>query len=369
MKMLQTPIRFYPATGGVEKYALDLSQELARQGNKVEVICADEPKSDIKEYKGIKIKRLRSFLKIANTNITLSLPFRLLKEKYDLVHTYLPTPWSADWSAVIGKLRRKKVVVSYCNDIIGQGIGNTISKIYNATFLRITLSLADRIIIIGPDYLKTSPHLKRYASKVVYIPVGIDTNRFKKINIPKQKNSLFFLSILDEYHKYKGLDYLLDAIKIVKNKIPDIKLNIGGRGKLLDYYKNKVKQLSIEKNVEFLGFIPDNKLVEYYNKSEIFILPSIDKEQEGFGIVLVEALACGTPVITTKIAGMAKEIKDNNSGIVIEPRNSQLLAESIIKILSNKKYKEELITNTIKTAQQFSIKKITQKVVALYRQL
>lgn len=369
MKILQTPVRFYPATGGVEKYALDLSVELVLQKYQVKVICADEPKSDLNKFKDIQIKRLRSFLKIANTNITLSLPFRLLKEKYDLIHTYLPTPWSADWSAIISKLRGKKIVVSYCNDITGNGIGNIISKIYNNTLLKLTLKLADKIIIIGPNYLQSSRYLKKYSPKVQFIPIGVDRKIFKKMDIKKQKNTVFFLSVLDEFHKYKGLDYLLEAIKSVKQEIPDIKLIVGGKGNLLDYYKKQAHNLGIENNIEFKGYVSDDKLVEYYNKCEVFILPSIDSTQEGFGIVLLEALACGTPVITTNIVGMAKEIKYNNSGIVIDPKNSQLLAQSIVKVLCNKKYKEELTINTVKTAQQFSLYKNIQKIISVYKNL
>lgn len=364
MKIVQTPVRFYPYTGGVEKYALDISRELVKLNNKVMVICANEPKSDIKSLDGIKINRLNYLCKIANTNLSLTLPFKLWKENFDIMHTYLPTPWFADWSVLIAKLKRKKVVLSYCNDIVGNGIGNIIAKIYNNTILKLTLRLADKIITIGPNYLNSSKYLKNHAHKVQFIPIGVDRNKFKNINIEKQKNTIFFLSVLDEYHKYKGLDYLLEAIKIAKNEISDIKLIIGGEGSLLKYYKNKTKELGIENNVEFHGFIPDKKLVEYYNKHEIFVLPSIDPKQEGFGIVLLEALACGTPVITTDIVGMANEIKKYNTGIITKPKNSKILAESIVKSLNNK---VKFTTNIPKMIEEFDIRKCTEKIENIYK--
>jgi len=363
MKIIQTPVRFYPYPGGVENYALNISKELARLGNKVKVICANEPKSDIRNFNGFKIERLDYLCKIANTNLTLSLPFRLWKEKFDIMHTYLPTPWSADWSAIIGKLRGKKVVISYCNDITGDGVGNIISKIYNNTLLKLTLKLADKIITIGPNYLQSSKYLKKYSSKVQFIPIGVDRKIFKKIDIKKQNNTIFFLSILDEYHAYKGLDYLLEAIKSVKKEIPNIKLIVGGKGKLLEYYKVKTKKLAIENNVEFQGFIPDEKLVECYNKCEVFVLPSIDSTQEGFGIVLLEALACGTPVITTDIVGIAQEIKEYKTGIVIKPKNIEALSKATVEILKNR---NEFSKNIPTLISKFDIRKLVQEIVNCY---
>ncbi|MFA6296288.1 MAG: glycosyltransferase family 4 protein [Patescibacteria group bacterium] len=365
MKIIQTPVRFYPAIGGVEKYALDLSSELAKNNN-VKVICADEPKTNLNESNSIKISRLRTFLKIANTNITLSLPFRLLREKFDLIHTYFPTPWSSDWSVLIAKLKGKKAVISYCNDIKGSGISDIIAKIYNNTVLRLTLRLADKIIIIGPNFLETSKYLKKYSNKIIFIPIGVDTEKFKKINIDKEKNTLFFLSILDEYHQYKGLDYLLEAIRLVKKENPDVKLIVGGKGKLQSDYIKKAKGLGIESNVKFIGFVADNELISYYNKCECFILPSCDSEQEGFGIVLLEALSCDTPVIATDVVGIAREIKENNAGIIIEPKKADQLASAINTLLRDPAVYTKNIDNLV---SKYCIQKTAQQVRKLYNSL
>jgi glycosyltransferase involved in cell wall biosynthesis len=367
MKIIQTPVRFYPYTGGVEKYVLDYSKELVKQEIGVKIICAKDPKTEIREYEGIKIDKLKYLFKIANTNISLGLPFKLWKEDFDIIHTHLPTPWFADWSVIIAKLKRKKSVLTYHNDIVGEGAGGIIAKIYNNTLLKITLKLTDKIIITQEKYLNYSPYLKKYKNKIVIIPNSVDLSRFKKLpEIKKEKDAVFFLSVLDKYHKYKGLDYLLEAIKIVKNNITNVKLIIGGRGELLDYYKNRVKKLNIEDNVKFHGFIPDEKLTEYYNKCEVFILPSIDSKQEGFGIVLIEALACGTPVVTTNIVGMADEIKKYNAGMVVEPKNSKLLAESIIKVLANS---EKYTSNIKEIIKKFDIKTNTEKLLSIYKHL
>ncbi|MGB9979499.1 glycosyltransferase family 4 protein [Methanobacterium sp.] len=337
MKIVQTPVRFYPFIGGVENYVYYLSKELDKLGHDITVICANEPVSTKQEViDNITVKRLSYFGKIANTNITPLLPFTLSGEDFDIIHTHVPTPWSADWSNIISKFKKKPLVVTYHNDIIGDGIANYIAGFYNSTALKSLLNNADKIIITQPNYMYSSPYLGNYEDKIVVIPNGVDVDKFKPINIAKHENSIFFLSLLDEFHKYKGLDYLLNALKIVKLEIDDIKLIVGGKGKLLDYYRNMVNEMGLKNNVEFHGFIPDEKIVEYYNKCSIFVLPSISSKQEGFGIVALEALACETPVISTEIVGVATHVKESNSGIIVPPKDVDKLADAILKILSNK---------------------------------
>ena len=93
------------------------------------------------------------------------------------------------------------------------------------------------------------------------------------------------------------------------------------------------KSLGIQDNVEFHGFIPEEKIVEYYNQSSLFVLPSISSAQEGFGIVALEALACEKPVITTDIVGIAHELQETGSGLVVPKKDPEELASAILQIL------------------------------------
>ena len=334
IRILQTPVRFYPYTGGVEKYALNLSQELIKRGHSVKVVCADEPKSDLTEIDGINVQRLNYIGKISNTNITLGLFFALLKENFDIIHTHFPSPWSADISMIISFLKRKPLILTYHNDVVKTGKLGVLTEVYNLVFLKLLLKRSAKILITQPEYINRSKYLYKYKNKIEVIPNGIDTKIYFQKNINKIPNQIFFLSILDKYHTYKGLDCLIKAIKIVKTKIPDIILIVGGSGDMIKNYKFLAKKLELEKNIEFRGFIESNKLIDLYNQSELFVLPSTGI-QEGFGIVLLEALACGTPVIATNIVGIAKEIKDNKCGIIIPCNDAKKLAQAIIRIIKN----------------------------------
>jgi glycosyltransferase involved in cell wall biosynthesis len=352
MNILQTPVRFHPFTGGVENYVYYLSRELVRTGNEVDVICANEPpspKEDIVD--GIRVRRLSYTGKIANTNITPHLPLSLSRADFDLIHTHIPTPWSADWSVLFSKIRNKPLVVTYHNDIIGTGFANSIAQIYNSTALKMVLGHAEKIVITQPGYLHSSPHLKNYEDKVEVIPTGVDLDKFG-VRAKKNENTIFFLSLLDEFHKYKGLEYLLKALLNVKEEIPDVKLIIGGKGVLLEYYQDLVSSWGLERNVVFAGFIPHEEIAEYYSRANVFVLPSISSLQEGFGIVALEALACQTPVITTKIVGVAADLEKVKAGIVVPSKDPQKLAAAIIEILGNRKLQKDMGTRGRKLVEE-----------------
>jgi len=336
MKILQTPARFYPSTGGVENYARCLGRELVGFGHDVTVLCANEPKSEEEEFiDGIRVRRLPYVAKIANTNITLRLPLEMMREDFDLVHAHLPTPWSADWSGFVSALRGRPLVLTYYNEIVGEGAAGWLAALYNRTSLKILLRRASRIIVIGPEYANFSPHLKGFAEKIEAIPVGVDLERFVPEGTATDGRTLFFLSVLDRHHRYKGLEDLLFALAAVKRDVPEVKLLVGGGGELLDHYRRLSSRLHIEDDVEFLGFLPEEILAKYYNRSDIFILPSNSRAQEGFGMVLLEAMACGKPVICTEVAGVAGDVMARGAGLVVEPSDQNELARAISHLLKN----------------------------------
>ena len=96
---------------------------------------------------------------------------------------------------------------------------------------------------------------------------------------------------------------------------------VGGGGELLDHYRRASARLGLEENVQFLGFVPEEMVAKHYNRCDIFILPSTSRSQEGFGMVALEALACGRPVICTRIVGVAEDVERVGAGLVVEPND------------------------------------------------
>jgi glycosyltransferase involved in cell wall biosynthesis len=369
--ILQTPIRFYPSVGGVENHVYYLSKELVNNGNFVKVICANEPQSSNRDVHAIVVERLAYPFKITNTNITFSLPLRILRSHFDVLHTHMPTPWSADWSVLIAKLMKKRAVITIHNDMDKPNfLGKLITKLYLFTVFKLTLTFVDKIIIVNPDwensFSSTKKLLTSYKKKISVIPNGIDLSLFKKSDRSGvKKNSLLFISVLDKHHKFKGIDYLLDSLKMIKKDFPDIELIIVGEGELKKYYQQKVKMLGLNDNVRFVGEIKQEGLVSYYNAASIFILPST--EIEGFGIVLLEAMACNVPVIATTIAGTSSDIKKYNTGLVVEPKNAEELAKAITTIISNPTLAKTMGSNgRTLVEEKYDWRKIAKQMERLY---
>ncbi len=368
MNILQTPVRFHPFVGGVEKYVLTLSQELAARNHSVTVVCANEPRSPSSEIvNGIRVKRLPYIGKVANTNITPTLPLALLSEDYDVVHTHLPTPWAADWSAFAAMLRKKPLVLTYHNDIVGTGGNAYVARLYNQTLLKIALRIADRIVVTRPGPL--SPFLEPYAEKVVVVPNSVDTTVFTPRRVEPMAD-IFFLSVLDEYHRYKGLDTLLRALELVKREYPGVTLVVGGSGPLRGYYEAMAASLGLSENVDFVGYIPDEDLADYYRGCRLFVLPSTDPAQEGFGIVLLEAMACGRPVVTTSITGVADDIRRMGAGKVVEPDDADALSHAIAELLRDDDESARMCDAGRGLVEaKYSCKRVAEQMEAIYMDL
>lgn len=354
MRILQTPVRFPPYIGGVESYTYDLSKELVQLGHEVTVLCArtdqDSPSSETID--GIQVKRLNHIGKIAQTNITPSLPVSILRyaRSADIIHTHIPTPWSADLSALAARLTDTPLVVTYHNDIVGNGPFSYVASAYNQTALRFTLSTADKILITQPDYLDSSRYLQPYKEKVEVVSNGVDVDTFRPVDVEDDdylrlgfshdSDNLFFLSVLDEVHEYKGLDVLLEAMAtLAERDFPTPQLVVGGGGELKSDYEALAANLGVSDHVHFTGYIPDDNLATAYSTADAFVLPSLSSDQEGFGLVVLEALACGTPVVTTEVVGVSDQIQSLNVGNLADVGDSESLANSIVATLSGQNNK------------------------------
>lgn len=187
------------------------------------------------------------------------------------------------------------------------------------------------------------------------IPMGVDSkHRFiPSSNRNRNNRVLLFVGRLVEK---KGTIYLIHAMPEVLRYFPDAKLIVIGDGPERDRCKFAAKQLGIWNQIAFLGAISNEKLPSIYGNADIVIFPSVidqDGDQEGFGLVLVEAMACGCAVICTELEAMLDIVKDGDNGLVVPQKNVESLSKAIKKLLGDDQLRKRLINRGLYTSGKF----------------
>jgi len=193
------------------------------------------------------------------------------------------------------------------------------------------------------------------------IPVGVDKNRFFPLILERIPNSLFFLGRLESR---KGIDFLIKTIPVIKDRLRDIQLFIGGDGVLKSYLYNFIKKNNLENNVHLLGTVDDSALNEWYNKVSMVIIPSVF---EGFGLTAIEAMACGTPVIATDVDALRDVIEDGVNGLLVQYNDVEALSDKILYLLKNKAEQSKYSLNGKKKVQTiYNWNNISQDIMRIY---
>jgi glycosyltransferase involved in cell wall biosynthesis len=342
LRILEVVVRFYPYIGGVENTVLDLNRRLVARGHQVRVVCADEPPGSPDHVAGIDVVRLPyRRVKIGNTNLCPGLPAALRGERPDLIHGHMPTALFADAAASAAEALGVPFVLTYHNDLIGDGLKGVLGGIYNRFILPRLLARADRVITINPSYATKSPHLSATDPKITCVPWGVDESVFRPpadggpaADAPEL--TLGFLSLLDSHHRYKGLEVLFRAAAELRRAGVPLRLKIGGAGEKQGYYRQMAGELGVGDRTDFLGFIPGPELPAFYGSCHAFVLPSTDGRREGFGLVLLEAMSCARPVLSTPIVGMSGDIQSYEAGLLTAPGEPSALAAAIRRLHENR---------------------------------
>ena len=378
INLVNTPdyIKDY-AHGGTEIAAYNLAVQMAERGNDIDVFTTSiDSKNSIEIYPHMRVHRHATSFKIASANASFKLIYKPLKYDLDIVHAHSPIPYS-DLPALM-YAKRKKVPFLLTYQFDGQETGgnfmrNTGVSIYNKVFINRVLDSAEVIIATTRSYAEESPFLKNYLDKIVVIPNGINleevtTNLTReesriKLGLPlKTKIILFFGSLVP----YKGPDILLKAFKIIKKEFPEVKLIFGGRGQMLVELQSMAKKFGLEDDVIFLGFVEEEDKVLYYKSADIFSLPSTNMA-ESFGIVNLEAMASGIPVVGSNLGGIPDIVEDGKNGLLAKPRDPQSLADSLLKLLKDDDLRVKMGNNGRKMVADYTWDKIAKTTEDLYK--
>jgi len=199
-------------------------------------------------------------------------------------------------------------------------------------------------------------------AQVTHIPNGVDIGRFKPAPAAGNRQTITFAGRLDYM---KGVHILLEGFKQLRDEMKNVQLTIVGDGPDRERLLNLSREKGIFDAVNFCGEAAE--IVSYLQKSSVFVLPSFS---EGLSNVLLEAMACGLPVVATRVGGTIDLIEDGVNGILIEPENSRQLYQAVKKILQDEVLAKTIGAQARKTVEEaFSMESVTEQYVSLYQTL
>lgn len=361
--------------GGTGEVAINLAKEMVNSGHEVFIFTTSRTnKFEFEEQDGVKIFRSASTFRLAEANISLRLLFEPLKYKVDIVHTHMgnaPAPIAA---FIYSLLRNKTLITTYHGDQqynYGSLIRRLSIIIYSKLFIKMILKSSKYIISPTKIFINQSKLLATINKEMMVIPNGINLAEFDsniteidcrdKLNLPLTKNIILSLGSVNEN---KGPHILIKAIDMLVNEgYKDILLVIVGDGLFRAQLEKLVDDINMTEYVRFDGYQLDK--YAYYKAADIFVLPSIMKN-EIFGIVNLEAMAMGVPIIASDIGGVPEIVKDKETGLLVPPNNPEKIANAIMLLINNPQLSKTLSENGLDAVKNYSWSGIAEKTIELY---
>lgn len=357
--------------GGKEKRIFEVSTRLAKKGHRVTIYCMKWWKGkNTRIENGVTlhaISKLYPLYSGERRSIKQAVFFglsclKLIKEDFDVIDADHMPHLVLFPLKIVTILKRKKLIVTW-NEVWGRkywieymGILGNVAYIIE----RLSVLAPNKIISISKhttDKLKKDLFSKK---EIVTVPMGIDYEAIQKIQPSKNKSDIIFAGRL---LSHKNVDILIKSVLILKKKIPKITCLIIGEGPEKENLVKQVNKLNLQRNIKFLNFLPQHKdLCALMKSSKVFVLPST---REGFGIVVLEANACGIPVITINHKDNAAKslIKKGENGFVAG-FSEKSLAGTILRAIELSKGMRE---NSLGEARKHDYSKIINMIEAVYK--
>ena len=345
------------ATSGSERVLFEQSTLLQKRGHNVHILTRNLPehKSDHQIIQGVNewrynVDQSNACSFIISTLLRCKKLFESLQNQYSFDVISFHQPFSA-FGVIRSPLSKKIKKVYTCHslsfeefrsrnpqpkDIVGRLLYFLNVKV-RKFIERKTLRKSDIVVVLSRFTQEKLQRVYKIPSdKITVIPGGVDLKRFypvanrtkirQHLNIPQGK--MILLTVRD-LEPRMGLQNLIYAIKKVRLELPDIYLVLGGQGPLEADLKSLTRKLGVEDCIKFTGFIPEIELPDYYRMADIFILPTL--ELEGFGLITLEALASGLPVLGTPVGGTVEILSKLDSKYLFRDTKPESMAELIIK--------------------------------------
>jgi glycosyltransferase involved in cell wall biosynthesis len=336
LKIAHVTATFPPYWAGTGNVAYHNARLLHESGYDVTVFTAKTERSHELTHP-FKVEYLPVVFRLGNAPFTPSLISRL--RGFDLIHLHYPYIFGAELALLAARLYNIPLVLTYHNQLQEtQPIKKVLFNLYNTLAEPVLLHGAKKVFAVTQGHF-ASLHPKLAASaRVRELSNGVDTAQFKpqanrvreELGVTRDKPVALFVGALDQAHRFKNVDGLLRAFA---NLNLDAELWIMGDGDLRPSLETLAKELGLGERVRFLGKRSPSDLPPFYTAANVLVLPSTSVES--FGLVLIEAMACATPVIASALPGVKSLVRDHVDGCLVVPGNLEALTKGLTHMLAN----------------------------------
>ena len=377
MRLAHVTATFPPYYSGTGLVCYHNARELARRGHELHVFTAQASGTPAVEVlEGIHVHRLKPLFHVGNAPF---LPGLLKLKGFDILHLHFPF-FGGEFTALAARRWHTPLVITYHQDVHLQGAAGLIERLLRYTTSRATLRAAQRVLFTTADYGRASYARKLLAGREKYIgenPNGVDPQAFTPGGAPRELRQQYHLSDgdwvallvagLDSAHYFKGVEVLLAALAGLP---ANFKAIIVGDGNLRPAYEAQATRLGLDGRVHFAGRVPAASLPDYYRLADVSVLPSLTMG-EAFGLVLVESLACGTPVIASNLPGVRSVVTAGVDGYLVQPGDAADLAARLQQLqqLPAGAVREMGAHGRRKVEQKYTWQLAAERLEAIYQQV
>lgn len=367
MRITMVNKHYPPHLGGIEHHVRDLAEALAADGHAVRAIVANEaPGTTVETLGGVEVVRLGRAFNVSSAPVAFGMARALRDEaaRTDLLHLHSPYPWGElEW---LRARPRVPAVLTYHSDIVRQRV---LLAGY-APFLRRVLARVDRIIVSSPPMIEHSPFLAPVAEKCRVVPFGIDVDEFADPALDEEAAALRaqherpVVLFVGRLIYYKGVDVLVRAMASV-----DADLVIVGTGPLEGEVRALARELGIDDRLTIVPPLPRRDLAAQYRAADVFCLPSVARS-EAFGLVQLEAMAAGVPVVSTRLPTGVPFVNEHGvSGLTVPPGDVEALADALRTLVEDAELRCRLGAQARERVRsEFTRARMVERTIAVYRE-
>ncbi len=346
--------------GGMETHLRDLVVHQSALTTVNVLVAGDSPRTTTEAVDGASVTRIATLGTLASVPVCPLLARKLRGRNDALVHMHLPNPGAA--AAFLMSGHPGRLIVTHHSDTLGRRFLRRLSD----PFVNRVMERATAIIVTSKRYLESSEELRPFREKCHVIPMGIDPARFElEIHDEAKAIRLAYgnrlVLAVGRLVPYKGFEFLIRSMRDV-----DARLLILGTGPLLAKLDELIKACGLTEKISLIGHVED--IVPYYKAANLFVLPSISRA-EAFGIVQLEAMASGLPVVNTDIDSGVPEVSlDGETGLTVAPQDAGKMADAINSLLKNPELRNQYgLAAVDRVRRKFSVQGMAERTLQVYQ--